>query len=98
MSKHHRFIEKALIEAKRSPVHIQVGAVLVKGRKVIAVGHNNYTHLAGHSHRVSPHWTIHAEVDAIRSLQSQSSFEKERKIYQPVYALRGASKEDWSER
>lgn len=72
MSKrHNHYMEIALTEAKKSPVYIQVGAVLVQRGKIVAVGHNNYTHRGGVSHCASPHWTVHAEIDVLRALRLQ---------------------------
>lgn len=57
-------IAKALKQANNSQYRQRIGAVIVKGNRVISTGHNQ---LRGHGSIKSSHWdnSLHAEIHAV---------------------------------
>jgi deoxycytidylate deaminase len=61
-NKDYKFIDEAIILAKKSPCFSQHGCVLVRNGKIIGRGYNNYNS----SQYSDSCYSIHAEVDAIK--------------------------------
>lgn len=71
-----QFILKAIEEAKRSSQNFKHGAILVKNKKVIAVGHNRVTK------RCPSHmYSVHAEMAAIQQSNNKPSSIQNAHIY-----------------
>ena len=56
------FFEEAAIEATKSPMGVQHGAVLVRRNRIVARGHNRYSRSC---HNPTMKISIHAEISAI---------------------------------
>lgn len=64
------FVERAVIEAKKSPMDQRLGAVVVRQNKVIAAAHNEYVPMSWTTQNKC--FSIHAEAGALHQLKGLS--------------------------
>lgn len=96
MSKTQFYLSQCADAASKSPMCFTLGAVLVKGGKVISSGHNHHRpHYDGAEVRTRGHRkpvSMHAEMHAIFSLTGMSpSFRKQRQGARAAAAGAGAA-------
>lgn len=95
MNKSQFYLSSCADAASKSPMSYTLGAVLVKGGKIISTGHNHHRpHYDGAEVRTRGHRkpvSMHAEMHAIYNLTGMSpSFRKQGRVSSQSAALRGA--------